>query len=437
VVVFFAGSREPIVFWEQCIPVSAFNQTSIHFAVAIGIGMLIGSERERRKGSGPERGAAGVRTFALAAFAGALSSYLQSEIVLVTVAAGTFLMSALAYHRTAARDPGLTTEFALLVTVLLGALPLRNPLLAASLGVITTILLASRDFLHAALKNLLSEQEAHDALVFLAAALVILPLVPDRQIGSFGAFNPRRILELVVLVMAMSAASYIALRAFGSRLGLALAGLVGGFISATATIGTMGQRAKRDPALASAATSAAVLANVATVLQMVVVLLVTNVDTCRALGKPLFLSGIAAVSYALMLLIYASKAPIAQEPTPGRAFDVKLAVLFAVTVSGILFLCGFLNRTYGNRGLLLGAALSGLADTHATAISIASLVSAGRVTPQAAVLPIVVGFSTNTLTKAVVAFTLGSTRFALQLLPGLIALVLAAFLGMWWRGSIR
>jgi uncharacterized membrane protein (DUF4010 family) len=433
VVIFFAGLREPIAFWEQYIPVSVFNQSSIHFAVAIGIGLLIGSERERRKGSGAKRGAAGVRTFALAAFAGALSSYLQSEILLVTVAAGTVLLSALAYKRTAARDPGLTTELALLVTVLLGALPLRNPLLAASLGVITTILLASRDFLHAALKNLLSEQEAHDALVFLAAALVILPLAPDREIG-FGAFNPRRILELVVLVMAMSAASYIALRAFGSRLGLPLAGLVGGFISATATIGTMGQRAKRDPALASAATSAAVLANVATVLQMVVVLLVTNVDTCRALAKPLFLSGIAAVAYALILLIRSSKTPIAQEPTPGRAFDVKLAVFFAATVSGILFFCAFLNRTYGNRGLLLGATLSGLADTHATAISIASLVSAGRLTPQAAVLPIVVGFSTNTLTKAVVALTVGNTRFALQLLPGLIALVIAAFLGMWWSG---
>ena len=410
------------------------NQSSIHFAVAIGIGILIGSERERRKGSGASRGAAGVRTFALAAFAGALSSYLQSEILLVTVAAGAVVLSALAYNRTAPKDPGLTTEFAVLVTVLLGALTLRDPLLAASLGVITTILLASRDFLHAVLKNLLSEQEAHDALVLLAAALVILPLAPNREIGPFGALNPRRILELVVLVMAISAASYIALRAFGSRLGLALAGLVGGFISATATIGTMSQRAKRDPALASAATSAAVLANVATVLQMVIVLLVTNAATCRALAKPLFLSGATAVAYALVFLIRASRTPIAHEPTPGRAFDVKLAVLFAATVTVILFFCAFLNRTYGNRGLLLGAALSGLADTHATAISIASLVSAGRLTPQAAVFPIVVGFSANTLTKAVVAFTAGSTRFALQLLPGLIALVLAAFLGMRWSG---
>jgi hypothetical protein len=165
----------------------------ISLAIAIGIGLLIGSERERRKGSGSQRGAAGVRTFALAALAGALSSYLNSEALLVAVAAGAVLLSALAYRYTAPKDPGLTTEFALLVTVLLGALTMRNPLLAAGLSVITTILLAARERLHRALKNLLSEQEAHDALVFLAATLVILPLAPNRELGPFGAFNPRKI----------------------------------------------------------------------------------------------------------------------------------------------------------------------------------------------------------------------------------------------------
>lgn len=99
-------------------------------AIAIGIGLLIGAERERRKGSGSQRGAAGVRTFALAAFAGALSSYLKSEALLVAVAVAAVLFSALAYRRTARKDPGLTTEFALLVTVLLGALTMQNPLLA-------------------------------------------------------------------------------------------------------------------------------------------------------------------------------------------------------------------------------------------------------------------------------------------------------------------
>ena len=154
---------------------SGSTHSALALAIAIGNGLLIGAERERRKGRGPLRGAAGARTFALAALAGALSGYLESEALLVAVAAAAVLFSALAYSRRAQKDPGLTTEFALLVTVILGALTMQNPLLAVGLSVVTTILLAARGHLHRALKNLLSEQEAHDALVFLAATLVILP----------------------------------------------------------------------------------------------------------------------------------------------------------------------------------------------------------------------------------------------------------------------
>jgi uncharacterized membrane protein (DUF4010 family) len=405
--------------------------SAIRLAAAIGIGLLIGAERERRKGSGLRRGAAGVRTFALAALAGALSSYLQSEALLVVIAAAAVLFSVVAYRRTARKDPGLTTEFALLVTVLLGALTMENPLLAAGLSVLTTILLAAKERLHRALKNLLSEQEAHDALVFLAATLVILPIVPNHALGPFHTFNPHKIWELVVLVMAVGAASYIALRALGSRLGLALGGFVGGFISAGATIGSMGNRAKRNSELRAAAASGAILATVATVVQMFLVLLATNVMTCRAVALPLLFAGIVAIGYALIFIGLSSNTSTGNDPTAGRAFDLRLAFSFATTVTVILFLCAFLNQRYGNRGLLLGAALAGFADTHATAISVASLVSAGKLTPESAVLPILLGFATNTVTKAVVAFAVGGYRFGLRILPGLIAVLLAAFFGMW------
>jgi len=397
--------------------------------IAIGIGLLIGAERERRKGIGSGRSAAGVRTFALAAFAGALSSYLQSEALLVTVALAAVLFAALAYRWTAREDPGLTTEFALLVTVLLGALTTKNPLLAAGLAVVTTILLASRERLHIALRSLLSKQEAHDALVFLAASLVILPLAPDRELGPFQAFNPRKICELVVLVMAVGGLSYIALRAFGARLGLALAGFIGGFISASATIGSMGKRAKQSPEFANAAASGATLSTVATVIQMFLVLLVTNISTLRAMTMPLSFAGIAAIAYALIFFLAAAIAAAEIEPSSGRAFDLRFAVVFAVTISISLFLLAFLNQRFGSRGILVGAAVAGFADTHATAISIASLVSSGRLAPEAAVLPILLGFTTNTLTKIVVALSVGGYRFGLKILFGLIAVVLAAFVG--------
>ena len=410
---------------------SILELSTIRLAAAIGIGLLIGAERERRKGSGSQRGAAGVRTFALAAFAGALSIYLQSEALLVVITVGAILFSALAYRHTVRKDPGLTTEFALVVTVLLGALTMHSPLPAAGLAVVTTILLAARDRLHRAVKSVLSEQEAHDALVFLAATLVILPIIPNRALGPFNAFNPQKIWELVVLVMAVGAVSYIALRLLGSRMGLPFAGFVGGFISAGATIGSMGNRAKSNPELQSGAISGAVLATVATVVQMILVLLVTNRATCRALAVPLLFAGLTAIGYAVLFLFRSSKAAIPNEPVSGRAFDLRIAFIFAGMISLILFLCAYLNQRFGDRGVFLGAALSGFADTHATAISIASLVSAGKLSPESAVLPILVGFATNTVTKAVVAFTVGGYRFALRILPGLLAVVIAAFLGMW------
>ena len=407
----------------------------ISLAIAIGIGLLIGAERERRKGTGSGRSAAGVRTFALAALAGALSGYLQSEALLVAMAFAAVLFAALAYRQTAREDPGLTTEFALLVTVLLGALTMKSPLLAAGLAVITTILLASRERLHSALKQLLSKQEAHDALVFLAASLVILPLAPNRELGPFHAFNPRKIWELVVLVIAVGGLSHIALRALGARLGLALAGFVGGFISASATIGSMGNRVKRSPELANAAASGATLATVATVVQMFLVLLVTNASTFRAMTRPLLCAGVVAVGYALIFFLVSSTKMAELDPTAGTAFDLRFAVVFAFTISISLFLLAFLNQRFGSRGLLVGSAVAGFADTHATAISIASLVSSGKLGAESAVLPTLLGFATNTLTKIVVAFSVGGYRYGLKILFGLVAVVLAAFLGMWFRAN--
>jgi uncharacterized membrane protein (DUF4010 family) len=193
----------------------------------------------------------------------------------------------------------------------------------------------------------------------------------------------------------------------------------------------MGNRTRRNSELGSVAASGAILATVATVIQMFLVLLVTNVATWRAMAMPLLFAGVAAIGYAVIFVALSSRTPMVSEPTAGRAFDLRLAFFFAMTIAVILFLCAFLNQRYGNRGLFLGATLSGFADTHATAISIASLVSTGKLAPGSAVFPILLGFTTNTLTKTVVAFMVGGLRFGLKLLPGLLALVLAAFFGMW------
>ena len=62
-----------------------------------------------------------------------------------------------------------------------------------------------------------TEQEAHDALLFAAASLVVLALMPNHTVGPYSVLNPRRFWELVILIMAISGVGYIALRLIGPR----------------------------------------------------------------------------------------------------------------------------------------------------------------------------------------------------------------------------
>jgi uncharacterized membrane protein (DUF4010 family) len=419
-------------------PVPGTIAPVLRLAVALGIGLLIGLERERRRGREPA--AAGIRTFALAALVGGLGALLPGTAVFVVAAAAIAALALVAYARSSGTDPGLTTEVALLATFLLGGLAMRDPTLASGVGVVVTVLLAARGWLHRFVRSVLDEDEVHDALVFAAAALVVLPLAPDRGFGPFGALNPRTLWRLAVLVMAVSGAGYVAVRMLGARAGLPLAGFAGGFVSSTATIGSMGARARKSPGLHAAATAGAVLSTVATVVQLAIVLAAVHAGTLRAMLLPLALAGAAAVAYGGFFTWRNTRASGGRRAAKevegatgdrplGRAFDLRVALLFAAVVSAILLVAAALTQWLGRSGLLTGVAISGFADVHAAAIATASLVSAGRIGPAEAALPILAAFTTNTVSKSVVVITTGDRRFALATLPGLALVVAAAWLG--------
>ena len=161
---------------------------------------MIGAERERRKGQGPSRSPAGIRTFTVASLAGAISFIVGGGVL--------FAITAIGYWRGREDDPGLTTEIALIGTTLLGGLSIQNPALAAGLAVIVACLLAARSGLHRFVRFAITEDELKDALIFAGATLVVLPLIPDRPMGPYGALNPHSIWILVILVMAIGAAGH-------------------------------------------------------------------------------------------------------------------------------------------------------------------------------------------------------------------------------------
>lgn len=401
----------------------------LRLGAALGIGLLIGVDRERRKGEGPTRAPAGIRTFALTAMLGAVSFQVGEALLLAVVAVGVAGFAALGYRQRADEDPGLTTEISLLLTLLLGALAMREPALASGLGVTVALLLAARTRIHYFVSKVLTETEVHDALVLAGAALVVLPLMPDRYIGPFDAINPYALWTVVVLMLAISAGGHIALRLLGPRYGLAVAGLISGFVSSAVTIGAMGSRAQQQPALMPAAVAGAVLSTVATMLQMAMVLGASNRATLGAMTIPLIGAGLAAVLYAAWFVLRALRHEAPESVANDSTFNFGTALALAATIAVALLTAAAFNAWLGRAGLMAATAVAGFADAHSPAISVASLAAAGKLEAADAVMPILVAMSTNTVTKIALAVISGGRQFALQVVPGLVLALAAAWIG--------
>ncbi|CAN5909945.1 DUF4010 domain-containing protein [soil metagenome] len=408
----------------------------IGFLVALGIGLLIGIDRERHKGDGAARHPAGLRTFTLAALLGAVALAAGSEVLLAAMALGMAGFAGLSYWRARDSDPGLTTETALVLTTLLGGLAMREPEFAAGLGVVVAVLLAARSALHLFARSVLTEDELRDLLIFAAATLVVLPLLPDHPVGPYQALNLRTIWTIVILVMAVSALGYVAVRLVGPRFGLPLAGLASGFVSSSATIGAMGSRARSEPDLMMPAVAGAVLSSIATIVQLAILVAVTSLETLQILWPALALSGAAATLYGGIFTIWALKHKTESHRTAGHAFSLTTALGFAAILAAVLLAAAAAQAAFGETGVLVASALAGFADTHSAAVSVASLVAEDKLTAAHSIIPILAALTTNTLTKMVFAATTGGRTFALYVIPGLILSAVAAWVGALLAGPI-
>lgn len=404
------------------------------FVVALCIGLLIGVERERSKGDGPNRREAGIRTFALAALLGALGFHLGGALMLSAAFAVVGALAAVAYFRRTGDDPGLTTEVGLLATVLLGGLSVNEPLLAAALGVGLSVILAAKNAVHGFVKHVLTEAELKDAFILAFATVVIWPILPDRALGPFDAINPHKVWSLVVLVMAVGAAGHIASRILGGRYGLPLSGFAAGFASSTATIGAMGQRARENAGELDGATAGAALSTVATFIQMGLLLAVVSPPVAMALAPSLVAGGLTAAIYGLAFTWFAVRAPGSRSNAHGRAFSLKTALTLAATLCVMLVAAAFLQQRVGDAGIFAGAALAGFADTHAAAISVASLANSGRFDAGSAVTPILAAMTCNGLSKLVMAFGARAPVFAMRVAPGIVLSLAVAWAAPWIVG---
>lgn len=376
------------------------------FLVALAIGLLLGFERERSHGGTQP---AGSRSFALVALLGAIAATFGSWAVIAGLV-GLAAVVTLAYFRTSGADPGTTTEIAVLVTYLLGALARSSPGLAVGLAVVTAGLLVSKTRIHRLARDVVSEVELEDAIKFFVVAFVVLPLLPDRDIGPYGVLNPAKLWLLVVLITGIGWLGYIGVRALGPARGLLVTGLAGGFVSASATTASMG-RLSRTAVGVRAPLAAALVASIGTFAQLLVVVGVVDAEVLRRLWPPVLAGALVLTAVAAVVARRGPRdAPVG--PTPSsRPFAIRPALLLAALLTGALVVARWGAEQFGPDGAVAASAAAGLADAHAGAVAAASLAGGGAITVDTAVLAVTAALGSNLLVKILLAFAAGGRRF--------------------------
>jgi uncharacterized membrane protein (DUF4010 family) len=405
-------------------------------AAALGCGLLIGIERERRKGSGPERELAGVRSFALVCVLGAVSTLWSRPWLTVVGALFVAALTVVAYARDKSDDPGITTELALLLTYLIGALCTRSIPLAAGLAAGLTVLLAARERMHHFALHWLRPGELRDGLLLAALVLIALPLAPDRPLWG-SALNAQVIVRLLAVLLTIQALAHLSRRLLEARRAIALSALASGFVSSTATIASLGIDVREGRAGVRAAAGAALVSCVATMLQLLAVATAVQPAWLRTMWLPCMAGALVAALWGLWLLRHEAPADGSAATEQARAADDRMfslpgAALVAALLAGVQVGVHALGRVMGDGGMLAGTLLASLVDLHAaTAAVLVQGPPPSGGGSRALLAALMAALVTHAAAKTVTAALSGGKRYALRLAPGLWLQTAACTAALW------
>src|SRR5262245_9859945 len=409
---------------------------AIRFAVALGIGLLLGLEREWAKDE-DESSFAGVRTFALISLSGAVAAFLQQELGLDAWALAVFAAVAglvvVSYAVTAAKgDVGMTTEVTAILTFLLGGLCGWNQLeVASAAAVASLLLLALKDYLHR-LARRVEVADLNATVKFALISLIILPLLPNRDFGPppIDVINPYKIWLMVVLIAGLNFVGYRLVKVLGSEHGIGLTGVLGGLVSSTAVTLSFSQRSRQEPAQSPAFVLAIVLAWTIMFARVVVMTAVINRPLAASLAISFGVMAVTGLGVCLVLWRRSRSHPTGTVTTGANPFELGEAIKFGLLFGVVTVAAKAAQAYFGEKGLYLAGAVAGLTDVDAIALSMANLAASNPESTVVAARTIVIAVLANTATKTALAASMGTPALRRTLLATTGLLLVAAIGGI-------
>lgn len=408
---------------------------ALRFGAAIGLGLLLGLERERKRDV--ELLFGGVRTFALIALLGAVGAFLQRELdqgwLVLTAFVAVSALVIVSYATTAARgEVGITTEITALLAFIAGALCGWDKVGVASVtAVVCLLLLTLKDFLHR-LAQRVEIEDVEATLQFAVISVIILPLLPNQNFGPLpvDVINPYKIWLMVVLIAGLNFLGYVLVKILGNEHGFLVTGILGGLVSSTAVTLSFSQRSRSEPAMSSAFVLAIVVAW--TIMFLRVVVMVGLVNNALGGGLAVALGGMAMAGLIVSLWLWrrSRSHETGVVATGANPFELSEAIKFGL-LFGIVTIVAKAAQVYlGTAGLYLAGALAGLTDVDAISLSMANLAVSSPESLPIAERTIIIAVLSNTLVKAGMAAFMGAPALRRTIILATLLLLVAGAAGI-------
>lgn len=375
---------------------------------SLGLGLLVGLEREWKRTE-----MAGIRTFGLVGLFGGLSGVLGGAMGGWLIAGGMLACTALAVMGNLAAlrkkdaDPGLTTEYAMLAVFAIGALAGMQQLAPAVICAGTVmVLLHYKEPLHGMIRKV-GAKDLREIARLVLVGLVILPLLPNQKMGYLGVLNPFKVWLMVVLIVGISLAAYLVGKFIGGAKSAVISGILGGLVSSTAATASVSRRSRAEGA--AGIVLAAIVATAGAVVfgRVIVEVVLTAPAHLWQLLPPLAVMMLWAGLVAAAMLWWAKRS--GEQPGEEEApSELKGAVMFGLLYVGVLYAVALAKEHFGDSGLYIVAAISGLTDMDAITLSTSGLVASGDVDPRTGWRVILLGGGANLVFKAGLAVVLGT-----------------------------
>ena len=389
--------------------------------LAVAIGAAVGVERHWRERDEPEGARiAGIRTFTLIGMTGGIAGLLDQGLTpdsLSGLIVASFLIAVslvlLRFGLMEAQAEGsfsATTVIAGITSFGLGALAVIGDMAVASAaGAAMVAVLASREFLHAAIRRL-TWVELRSAVVLLAMGFVLLPLIPADPYGPFGGVSPRSLVILVIMLASISFIGYVAVRLIGGGRGDLVAGAVGGLVSSTAATLAMARQSHHAGQAAGPA-AGAIAAGSVSLVRTGLLLLALAPALAERLMFGLLVAGALMMAVAVSL-VARSKGASEADP-PANPFELLQMLKMALLITAIAFIARAASQIFGDAGLYAVSGLTALADVDAMIVTVADMLPALPL--DVATNAVGIAVVCNMAAKVVYGAAGGSRGFALRL----------------------